>query len=113
MAKKDIVCDECGATLELEGLIRDRIIGRDKSGDVKERYFECPFCGRHYTITVYNRRMALKITKRRQLQGKIKRSWGKMQSTQQFRSWMAEDARLRNELIDEARVLKKKYLQEE
>lgn len=111
--QKEIRCDQCGATIELEGLVEDRVIGEDENGDVKERFFECPVCGHHYTITVYNRRMMLKIQKRKQLQVKIRRAWGRASSAQQFRSWTAEDKRLKGELMDEAHILRRKYLKEE
>ena len=111
--RKDVVCDECSATIELEGLIEDRVIGRDEDGDIKEKFFKCPVCGHHYTVTVYNRRMLLKMQKRRQLQVKIRRAWGRASSAQQFKSWAAEDQRLKVELIKEAHVLRRKYLKGE
>lgn len=111
--QKEIKCDKCGGTIELEGRVQDRVIGQDGSGNVKERFFECPVCGYHYTITVYNRPMLLKIQKRKALQVKIRRAWGRNSSAQQFRSWVAEDTRLKEELMNEAQTLRRQYLQEE
>lgn len=110
--QKEIRCDQCGGTIELEGRVKDRVVGQDGHGDVKERFFECPTCGHHYTITVFNRAMLLKIQKRKAIQVKIRRAWGRHSSEQQFRSWVAEDTRLKEELLDEAHRLRKQYLQE-
>lgn len=111
MAEKYIFCDSCKKTISLEGLIQEQNVGRDDSGPVTEKFFECPNCGKHYTITVYNRRMALKIQKRRQLQVKIKRAWGRKTDAQRFRTWVNEDERLKNELLAEAGMLRQKYIQ--
>ena len=111
MTEKHVYCDECKKTISLEGLIHERGVGWDDSGPVTEKYFECPNCGKHYTITVYNRRMAIKIHKRRQLQVKIKRAWGRKSDAQRFRTWVNEDERLKNELLEEAGKLRRKYLQ--
>lgn len=111
---KEIRCDQCGGTIELEGRVQqDQVVGQDKHGDVKELFFECPTCGHHYTITVYNRPMLLKIQKRKALQVKIRRAWGRNSNAQQFRSWVAEDKRLKEELLDEAHRLRRQYLRED
>lgn len=110
MANNYIYCDDCKKTISLDGLIREHVIGNDESGPIKEKFFECPNCGKHYTITVYNRRMALKIQKRKQLQVKIKRAWGRKSDAQRFRTWVNEDERLKNELLTEAHQLREKYL---
>lgn len=111
MTEKHIYCDECKKTICLEGLIQEQTVGRDRYGDVKERFFECPVCGHHYTITVYNRPMLLKIQKRQQIQGKIRRNWGRGME-QQFKSWLAEDERLKKQLLNEAHALRRQYLKE-
>lgn len=112
MGEKHIYCDGCKKTISLEGLIKERFLAKDGDETVTEKYFECPNCGKHYTITVYNRRMAIKIQKRRQLQVKIKRAWGRKSDAQRFRTWVNEDERLKNELLAEAAKLRRKYLQE-
>lgn len=110
----EIRCDKCGGTIEMdEGRIQERVVGEDKFGNVKERFFECPICGQHYTITVYNRSVMLKIQKRRQIRDRIRWAWGKKYHENQFRAWQKEDERLKDAIMNEVQILRRKYLREE
>ena len=64
--KKKIICDKCKAEFEMKKFLKDRVIAKDKMGNaVMERFFECPDCGTHYSVTVIDRGDAAEILEAR------------------------------------------------
>lgn len=109
-----IICDECRAQIEQEQLeVRDRVIAKDEDGnDVVERYFDCPNCGRHYTVTVIDRQQKIIIQKRRQVQKKINLCVKNYGSKARIRKYQEEDKELHEEFKYRAKVLKERYEKE-
>ena len=106
-AKKEIICDSCGAEVLGMGMkLADQVLAEDEAGNpVIERYFDCPNCGRHYTVTVMDREMRLMMQKRQRLKDGAKAVAVKAQQ---------EAAReLQDGLMQRASMLKEKYLKVE
>ena len=114
---KEIVCKVCGRIIErdeMKTLIQERVIADDdQDGTVKERFFTCPACEQHYTITCFNRRMQLKIQKRQQLLYKVRQLYKRRGDVHEVRKLQEQDEKLKNELLDEAHYLRRKYLKED
>lgn len=113
--KKIIECDQCGAILEDIGAeLTERVIGEDEDGnEVTERFFECPFCGKHYTVTVLDRQMRLMIQERQQIAAKVRRILKQRGNAIIMQKLIEKDTALKEELIYRANVLKEKYGTEE
>lgn len=109
-----IICDVCRAQIEREQMeLWDRVIATDEDGfDVVERYFDCPHCGSHYTVTVIDRDMKLMIQKRQQLQKRIKNAIRNRSSEYVMRKYAQQDEELKEELEYRAEVLKERYEKE-
>ena len=110
-----IECDQCGAILENIGAeLTDRVIAQDEEGnDVTERFFDCPFCGKHYTVTVIDRQMLLMIQERQQIARKVKRILKQKGNPIVMQKLMEKDAALKEELLYRANFLKEKYKEEQ
>lgn len=113
--KRIIECDQCGAILEDIGAeLQDRVIAEDEEGNaVTERFFDCPFCGRHYTVTVIDRQMRLMIQERQQIAKKVGRILRQNGNKIVMQKLMDKDAALKEELIYRASFLKEKYKEEQ
>ena len=108
--EKKIICDKCKAEIEMENLLKDRVIAKDKAGNaVMERFFECPFCGQHYTVTVIDREMRLMIQKRGQLMQKVNRMLKAGGNRKRMQQLLDADAQLKKDLKSRADRLKEEY----
>lgn len=111
--KGEIVCDECGAVMEeLNGLLRDHVIAQDEDGnEITERFFECPRCGNHYTVTVIDRNMRLMIQRRTQLKHRMNRILKNRGNKVVLQKLIDEDKAIQDDLKVREDALKKKYLE--
>lgn len=110
MEKKKIICDKCKAEFEMQNLLKDRVIAKDKTGNaVMERFFECPDCGTHYTVTVIDREMRLMIQKRGQLMKKVNRLLRSGGSKERMQQLLDADEKLKKDLKSRADRLKAEY----
>lgn len=111
--KKEITikCDECGAEFGKDDIEpRARVIASDEDGyDVTEKYFSCPMCGQHYTITVIDREMLLMIQRRKQIRRKIKMHIKRRSSPQAIRTLQEQDDALKDDLMHKSKYMKEKY----
>lgn len=108
--KKEIICDKCSAAIETKNLLKDRVIAKGKGGNaVMERFFECPACGAHYTVTVIDREMRLMMQKRNQLMQKVNRLLRTGGSRERMQKLLDEDAQLKRDLKSRADRLKGEY----
>lgn len=109
-----IVCDQCHAEFETQEIeLKDRVIGRDEdNNDVTERYFECPFCGEHYTVTVIDRKQRLMI----QESNMLKRRWNReirIGNGQKARKYAEKAENLKTDIIARSKYLKRKYMEDQ
>lgn len=113
--KRIIECDRCGSILEDIGAeLTERMLAEDEEGNpVTERFFECPFCGKHYTVTVIDRQMRLMIQERQQIAAKVRRILKQRGNKITLQKLIEKDEVLKEELIYRANVLKEKYGTEE
>lgn len=108
--KKEIICDKCGAEIEMKNLLKDRIIAKDKEGNaVMERFFKCQDCGEHYTVTIIDREMRLMIQKRGQLMKKINRLLREGGSKERMQKLLDADEKLKKDLKSRTDSLKEEY----
>lgn len=57
--RNEIICDKCKLIIS-KFEIKTHIITKDEKGiDVQESYFQCPTCGKKYTILISDRKVAL------------------------------------------------------
>lgn len=112
--EKVIVCDKCETEMEQDVLgAWDRVIAIDENGnDVVEKYFECHYCGAHYTVAVIDREIKLMIQKRRQIQKKIMLGRSNKASEFVLRRYQRQDEELKEEQRYRENVLKEKYEKE-
>lgn len=113
--KKEIICDSCGIDIMEMGMqLEDRVIAEDESKNpVIERYFDCPHCGRHYTVTVIDRGMRLMIQKQQQLQKRIGRRIKDGAKPTAVRAQQEAARELQDDLMHRAAMLKERYLKGE
>lgn len=114
-AKKEIICDSCGAEVLGMGMkLADQVLAEDEAGNpVIERYFDCPNCGRHYTVTVMDREMRLMMQKRQQLQKRIARRLKDGAKAVAVKAQQEAARELQDGLMQRASMLKEKYLKVE
>ena len=111
--EKEMICNQCGGVIEMEGALRDRVIAKDAAGnDVTERYFDCPICGKHYTVTVIDRDMRLLIQKRKQIQYRVNKLLKENGSRKKMQQLLDTDAELKDDLKHMAQKLKEEYEEE-
>lgn len=105
--KGTIVCDSCGGEIgQIEGL-REQEIAQDEDGnDITEMYFECPRCGKHYTVMVIDRKVRLMIQRRKQL---LRRIYRTMDETAQEKL-TAEERALHEDIKARSDALREKHL---
>lgn len=113
MTKQGITCNYCNAHIEPAAIeVMDAVIAQDDNGDdVIERYFDCPHCGSHYTVTIMDREMRLMAQKRKQIQKRIGRLGNCNKAL--IDKYVEQDRELKEEFMYRASVLKEKYGTEE
>lgn len=113
--KKEIICDSCGADVLGMGMkLEDRVLAEDESRNpVIERYFDCPNCGKHYTVTVIDREMHLMMQKRQQMQKRIARRMKDGAKMVSVKAQQEAARELQDGLMQRAAMLKEKYLKNE
>lgn len=110
MEKKKIICDKCGEEIGRMNLLKDRVIAKDRAGAaVTERFFECPACRTHYTVTVTDREMRLMIQKREQLMKKVNSLLRVGGSKERMQQLLDADEKLKEDLKSRADRLKGEY----
>lgn len=108
----EVICDACGSAIEDTG-IESRVIAKDKDGyDVVEQFFECQNCGKHYTVTVIDRKLLLMIQKRRQLLKQIKLHEQIKSREQTIRKLLAKNESMKRQQLARATELKERYREE-
>ena len=101
-----VTCDQC---YELFEVSENSIIERTISADVKEKYFECPTCNRHYTVMISDEEMRSKIQRRRTIQTLVKSKYKGTKNLKQIKKLMAEDNELKKFLEKRQKELKERY----
>ena len=74
-----------------------------------ERFFECPACRTHYTVTVIDREMQLMIQKRDQLMLKVRRMLREGGGEERTKKLLDADKKLKEDLKSRADRLKEEY----
>lgn len=114
---KTIYCDKCGNLIFGENIVirlRDRVIVKkdtDTLDFVTERFFECPNCGQHYTVTVIDREMRKKMQKLIQQRRKVGEAL-RNGNTRKAQELMATEQKIVKELKKQADRLKERYADE-
>lgn len=116
MREYDIFCDSCKELIHkagqpTEGFLRDRQIGKADGSPVIERFFECPHCGAHYTVTVIDRKMRLLMQRRIQIQRKVGEAL-KAGNKKRAEKLMKETAEVKKQLKERADKMKEVYAHE-
>ena len=97
-------CDRCGKDFVIWKL------RRELAPDVIEEFFECSNCHAHYTILVTDKETRDKISKREALHRKYRKAMKARPKTALYLDYlMAEDERLKKEIAEATRALKKRY----
>lgn len=109
----EIVCDVCGEVIDVNGSIWDRVITKDPEGfDVVERYFTCPKCKKHYTVSVLDRQQMLNIQKRRNIRQKIRLHIQIKSNPQTIQYYQRKEEQIREKQMQRSEMLKVKYREE-
>ena len=101
-----VTCDQCYEFFEVS---ENSIIERTISADVKEKYFECPTCSRHYTVMISDEEMRSIILRRRTIQTLVKSKYKGTKNLKQIKKLMAEDNELKKFLEKRQKELKERY----
>lgn len=108
----EVICDACGSVIEDTG-IESRVIAKDKDGyDVAEQFFECQNCGKHYTVTVIDRKLLLMIQKRRQLLKQIKLHEQIKSREQTIKKLLEKNESMKRQQMERTTELKERYREE-
>lgn len=98
-----VVCDVCSGEFDLK--IREEEI----EPEIIEQYFQCPYCGARTTITITDPDMREKIERRKQLRKDYAEAAKKRASYQKLKRFLREDAKLKDELMQASKEMKRKY----
>ena len=97
-------CDYCNKDFTIWKL------RREIAPDIIEEFFECSHCHAHYTILVTDKETRDKISKRESLHRKYRKAMKARPKTALYLDYlMAEDERLKKEIAEATRALKKRY----
>lgn len=106
--RNEIICDKCKLIIS-KFEIKTRMITQDEKGiDVQESYFQCPTCGKKYTILISDRKLRLLIQKRVLCLKKIQKAKNKKDEAAMIRNKKKHD-RIEKEISDWQGMLTKKY----
>lgn len=106
--RRQIICDKCKSEIS-KCEIKNRIITQDKKGiDVKESYFQCPTCGKKYTVLLSDRKLRLLIRKRVLCLKKIQKAKNKNDEVTVLRCSKKYD-KIKKEISDRQEVLVHEY----
>ena len=97
-----VICDDCSGEFDL------KIEKAEIEPDIIEQYFQCPHCGARTTITITDPEMRAKIERRKRLRKEYAEA-AKRASYQTLKRFLREDAKLKDELMQASREMKKKY----
>ena len=97
-----MICDDCSGEFDL------KIAEAEIEPDIIEQYFQCPHCGARTTITITDPEMRAKIERRKRLRKEYAEA-AKRASYQTLKRFLREDAKLKDELMQASREMKKKY----
>lgn len=98
-----VICDDCSGEFDL------KIEKAEIEPDIIEQYFQCPHCGARTTITITDSEMRAKIERRKQLRKDYVEAAKKRVSYQKLKRFLREDAKLKDELMQASKEMKKKY----
>lgn len=101
-----VTCDQCN---ELFKVFEDSISERSISADVKEKYFVCPTCNRHYTVMISDGEMRRTIQRRKTIQTLIKSKYKGTKNLKQIKKLIAEDKECKQFLEKRQKELKEQY----
>lgn len=106
----EIICNKCNAIFTPDMIeVQNRVITQDdERNDIIERYYECPICGAHYTITITDRVQRIAIQKRRQLQTAVKNAIRAKRPTR-AQTYKNKEKELADDILARAKMLKKQY----
>lgn len=106
--RNEIICDKCKLIIS-KFEIKTHIITKDEKGiDVQESYFQCPTCGKKYTILISDRKLRLLIQKRVLCLKKIQKAKNKKDEAAMIRN-KKKHGRIEKEISDWQGMLTKKY----
>ena len=105
-----VICDACAEQLDLKALIYTRVIEKDESGrDVAEKCFDCPKCGKHYSVTIYNHELLRLMNERRRIRRMIELMKTHGCREQAIERKIRENERIKKKQLDIQSALLKKY----
>lgn len=106
----EIACNKCNAIFPIEMLeIQSRVITQEEDGsDVIEKFYECPVCTAHYTITVTDRIQRIAIQKRRQLQTAVANAI-RAKRPARAKEYQDREKELAEDIYARAKKLKEQY----
>lgn len=110
-ATMNIFCEACQKTIEKVD-IKEKKVGESAGCQIMKKYFECPHCGRQYTITVTDREMRLLIQKRQQLQGRIRMAAARRMNAGYIQKLTDAERELGKDLMKRSEALKEQYRKE-
>ena len=106
--RRQIICDKCKSEIS-KCEIKNRIITQDEKGiDVQESYFQCPTCGKKYTVLISDRKLRLLIQKRVMYLKKIRKAKNKNDEAAMIRNKKKHD-KIKKEISDRQGVLAHEY----
>lgn len=100
-----VICDDCTGEFQLH------IEENEIEPGIIEQFFQCPHCGARTTITITDPDMRVKIERRKRLRKEYVAAdtAKKSVSYQRLKKIIQEDAKLKDELMQASRELKRKY----
>ena len=100
-----VICDDCTGEFQLH------IEENEIEPGIIEQFFQCPHCGARTTITITDPDMRVKIERRKRLRKEYvaAATAKKSVSYQRLKKIIQEDAKLKDELMQASRELKRKY----
>lgn len=101
-----IKCDQCKMVFELS---EDKIIENIIQDDIKEKYFVCPECNKHFSVIISDSEMRQAIQRRKIIQGLIKNNYKGSKNLKQIKRLMAEDNELKKFLEVREKELYDRY----
>ena len=100
-----VICDDCTGEFQLH------IEENEIEPGIIEQFFQCPHCGARTTITITDPDMRVKIERRKRLRKEYVAAdtAKKSVSYQRLKKIIQEDAKLKDELMQASKELKRKY----
>lgn len=110
MKKKQLVCDRCHCSFEMEKeLIKRQWVKNENKQDMLIHYFTCPYCQEIYIMAIIDGKISRCMDKINKLEKKISCLKRREKNLELLQEYESKREAIRQQMLSHERVLNNKY----